>query len=92
MNPTPPHPHKTPPHRATAVGRRSVIFDHGLQRLPGFSEWRHISNPIEAVTKVAFIPERKIETTKDTNVRENQSVENLTALTLQVWMRLPSSG
>jgi hypothetical protein len=37
-------------------------------------------------------PERKIETTKDTKVHENQRVENLTALTFQMWMRLPSRG
>jgi hypothetical protein len=37
-------------------------------------------------------PERKMETTKDTKVHENQRVENLTALIFRVWMGLPSNG
>jgi hypothetical protein len=39
-----------------------------------------------------FDPEGKMETTKDTQVHENQRVENLTARIFQVWMGLPSRG
>jgi hypothetical protein len=43
-------------------------------------------------SKTDVAPERKIETTKDPKVHDNQRVENLTALTFRVWIRLPSRG
>jgi hypothetical protein len=42
--------------------------------------------------RIGLSPERKIETTKDTKVHENQRVENLSALIFEVWMGLPSRG